>query len=164
MFESAPDRRVWAVHPDALVLVSDGVVVETNPSTEHLYGYRRSWLVGRSAEVLAPLGTLSAGTPSPLFAAARVDGRSFVASATLTATTGSSEPDLLVVRDLSSIIGLPYGGGYLDASRETITQHLYGAGLELLACLDNKGCRSREPIERALNILDEAMRVIATDR
>lgn len=164
MSESAQDRRVWAAHPDALALVSNGVVVDTNPSTEHLYGYRRSWLVGRSAEVLAPFGTLLPGKPSPLFAAARADGRSFVASATLTATEGSPEPELLVVRDLSSIVGLPYGGGYLDASRETVTQHLFGAGLELLSCLDNEGCRSREPIERALNILDEAMRVIAADR
>ncbi|MGI9614397.1 MAG: hypothetical protein ACR2QO_15910 [Acidimicrobiales bacterium] len=164
MFERASDHQVWAAHPDALALVSDGVLVDTNPSTEHLYGYRRSWLVGRSADVLAPLGTLSPGEPSPLFAAARVDGRSFVASATLVTAAGSSEPALLVIRDLSSLVGLPDGSGYLDANRETVTQYLFGAGLELLSSLEQEGCPSREPIERALGILDEAMRVIATDR
>lgn len=164
MFEIAPDRKVWAAHPDALILVSDGIVIDTNPSTEHLYGYRRSWLVGRSADILAPLGTLLPGKPSPLFAATGVDGRSFVASATLTATEGSAEPELLVVRDLSSLIGWPYGGGDLDASRETIIQSLFGAGLELMSCLGHKDCRSREPIERALGILDEAMRTITADR
>jgi PAS domain-containing protein len=170
------DLQLWASHPDALVLVSEGAVVDANPSTEQLYGYRQSWLVGKPAAVLAPLDNLTLRRGSPVFRARRRDGRSFMATASLVPVGKPGAPHLVVVRDVSSLlqwlqtldIGEPdqlehlaAREGTIDAGRESVTQNLFGTGLELLACLETDSEPSRELLERVIQALDDAMRDLA---
>ncbi len=48
-------RDVLEAAPDALIIVNhEGAIVEMNAATEHLFGYRRTDLLGRPIEVLIP--------------------------------------------------------------------------------------------------------------
>ena len=179
MNEPILDARVWTAHPDALVLVADGTVVDANPSTEQMYGYHQSWLVGKPTEVLAPLDRLVPDQTSPVFRAWRSDGASFMATASMVESVGEDVPHLVVVRDVSSLVRwLEISAGddvarwqqlaererAVDAHRETVTQHLFGAGLELVSCLETGSVPTRERVERAIEVLEEAMKDLADNR
>lgn len=166
--------ELWSSHPDALVVVDAGSVVDANPTTEELFGYAHSWLIGKPTDVLLPSRhVLRTADQSPLYRARRHNGHSFIASASLVPLRPSPKWDLLVIRDVTAIVkwmGLDLEGETerlealdareraLEAGRETLVQYLFGAGIALRACAGTGTTEvSRERLERAIEVLEQVM-------
>lgn len=164
----------WAAHPDALLLVENGVVVDANPSTEQLFGYRQEWLVGKPTEVLLPAGRL-ASTPqeTPLVRAITRGGRPFVAMVSAVPLTAGLPPLLVSVKDVTDLVRwfnhsfeeraeqmaqLDAKERAIEAGNEKLTQYLFGAGIALRSCLDEGSTElTRERVERVIDVLDQVL-------
>ncbi len=173
------EPRLWSSHPDALLVVHDGIVVDANPATEMTFGRAQSWLIGKPLDLIVPRDALSRPERGPLFRAWRGDDQPFFASAS--AVPMPTDRELIVVRDVSQLVSwLTLSTGMdvdldrlaeldareraVDITRETVIQYIFGAGIALQQCLDNGTDVNREHLERAIEVLDQAMTDLVADQ
>lgn len=160
-------------------------VHDLNPRAESLFGYDSGAVIGGPVERFVPSVRLLPSTPAlpaalpgpgrgttDVFRAWRKDGSAFPASVAISTLGPPDFLDMVVIRDVSELVdwrdGLPAATkarleqlrvreAALEATRETLAQHLFAAGLAVRQLNTDGGPETQQRLEQAVAVLDEVM-------
>ncbi len=177
----------WAKHPDAIVVISEPqhgangtepIVWDANPAAVTMFGYDRTTMLGSPPQRFSlPTSRLRHHAQAWAFHATRSDGSDFVATARTAPLGPPDDLTMVVIRDETELGAWPDDGPStagerlrrlqerehrLEASRETLAQHLFAAGLAIQRLEGRTDPESHTRLQEAVAVLDEILNTLVT--